>query len=181
LKILVVNGVRISICQMRIEVSMFAGQLALVIASLSMGAAIYVNVAEQPSRLKLDDRALLAEWGPAFCRSVSMRRLFVGMMTISVRGQLARRTSEPPPVGPKESSKSAQGKPDQRQVSRHLIEKWGQLHAVRSALGASATALFLWAALSSLLSMTLSQLNLHRHVIGRLVLAAPCRVNCNTG
>ncbi|PZR83699.1 MAG: hypothetical protein DLM68_13955 [Hyphomicrobiales bacterium] len=31
--------------------------------------------------------------------------------------------------------------------SRELIEKWGQLHAVRSMLGATATVLFLWASL----------------------------------
>jgi uncharacterized membrane protein len=29
--------------------------------------------------------------------------------------------------------------------SRALIEKWGGLHAVRTALGAAATAIFLWA------------------------------------
>jgi len=33
--------------------------------------------------------------------------------------------------------------------SRELIVKWGRLHAVRSLLGAAATALFLWASLLS--------------------------------
>ena len=51
---------------------MIWGTFALALAAAFTGASFYVNWVEQPARLKLDEEALLSEWGPSDSRGVSL-------------------------------------------------------------------------------------------------------------
>ena len=141
---------------------MIAGQLALVIAALFAGAALYVSVAEHPARLNLDDRSLLAEWKPAYKRGAALQAplalagFLLGLLAWWqtndwrwILGALILVANWPytlivimPTNNRLMNTTAGNAGPD----SRALMEKWGSLHAVRTALGFAATAIFLWAA-----------------------------------
>lgn len=137
------------------------GPLALTIAALFTGAAFYINVAEQPARLRLDDRALLAQWKPSYARGFTMQATLAvagflcGAVTWWATGNAAWLLGAVVLVAnwpytllgimPTNHILNAIAEDEAGPKSRALIEKWGGLHAVRTALGALATAIFLWA------------------------------------
>ena len=142
---------------------MTSGLLALVIAATFTGAAVYVNVAEQPARLKLDDKALLAEWKPSYARGKAMQAsialvstvlgLIAAYMTRDWRWALgAALILAPWPwtlliIMPVNTVLEATASDAANAETRALIEKWGTLHAGRSGLGVAATLVYLWAIL----------------------------------
>ena len=140
---------------------MVFGLLALVAAAIFTGAAFYVNVVEQPARLSLDDRALLAEWKPAYKRGAAMQAplalagFLLGMLAwwqTAHPGFLigAIMILAPWPwtliaIKPTNDALLATSSDKAGPPTRTLIVKWGAIHAVRTGLGGLATAAFLWA------------------------------------
>ena len=143
---------------------MTIGLLALTVAALFSGAALYVNIAEQPARLLLDDRALLAEWKPAYKRGALMQAslaligFLLGLVCwwrASHAGFLIGTIAIIAPwpwtllvIKPVNDQLLATAPDQAGAASRALIVKWGTLHATRTALGAVATSAFLWALLT---------------------------------
>ena len=142
---------------------MIAGQLALMVAAVFAGAAIYVSVAEHPARLQLDPRSMLTEWQPSYKRGAAMQaslalvgfalggvawwqtadwRWLAGALfmlagwpyTLIVIMPTNRKLLAADPEHPDPDTKA-------------LVEKWGRLHAGRTALGVAAVISFLWASL----------------------------------
>jgi len=145
----------------RKDATMTIGLLALTVAAVFTGAALYVNVAEQPARLLLDDRALLTEWKPAYQRGAAMQAplALIGFVLGLVAWWQAQHAGfligavamiAPWPwtllvIKPVNDRLLATAPEQAGAASRALIVKWGGLHAVRTALSAIATLAFLWA------------------------------------
>ena len=143
---------------------MITGQLALLVAAVFSGAALYINVAEQPARLRLDDRSLLTEWKPAYKHGLAMHAplAIVGFLlglaawwqTSHVGwavGALLMIANWPVTffaIMPLNNRLMATDPGAAGPESRVMIERWGYLHAVRTALGTAACLAFLWASLS---------------------------------
>lgn len=139
------------------------GPLALVAAALFAGAAIYISWAEQPARLQLDDHALLAQWKPSYARGFTMQAslaaigFVLGLLEWIVTNNylwllgavmlVANWPFTLYVIKPVNDELNAIPAGAAGTHSRALLLRWGQLHAVRSLLGALATGLFLWASL----------------------------------
>ena len=138
---------------------MLFGYLALTAAALFTGAAFYVNFAEQPARLTLDDRALLTQWKPAYKRGYAMQATLaivgfvLGALAFWQTGPLAfligallMLANWPwtllailPTNKILMATEPAAAGPE----TRALLMKWNSLHAVRTVLGTLATACFI--------------------------------------
>ena len=140
---------------------MLIGHLALAVASLFTGAAFYVNFAEQPARMTLDDRSLLAEWKPSYSRGYIMQATLaivgfvLGTLAWWQTGSLAFLAggllilANWPwtllAIAPTNKALMATPVAEAGPETRARLVKWDALHRVRTVLGALSVVSFLLA------------------------------------
>jgi hypothetical protein len=139
---------------------MMAGPTALALAAAFAGAAFYVNEAEQPARLSLNDVSLLAEWKLSYTRGYRMQAslaLLAGAFGIVAAFQtgdwrwwpgavliLANWPYTLTVIKPVNDQLNAIDAKNAGAASRALIVKWARLHAARTALGVLAAGAYMW-------------------------------------
>ena len=139
---------------------MIAAYITLMLAGMFTGAAFYINFAEQPARLALDDRALLTEWKLAYRRGYAMQATLVAVgflfgiwawhLTSKVAflaGALILFANLPWTLLvmlPINKRLQATLGDDASAETRALLQRWNYLHGVRTLLGLLATLELLW-------------------------------------
>jgi hypothetical protein len=137
------------------------GSLALAFASAFAGAAIYINVAEHPARMELDDAGALAQWKPSYARAYNMQgglAVAGGLSGLAAAwfsgdwrwlvGALLMLANWPytlfgiiPLNTQLKAIKPASAGAD----VRLMLARWNRLHAVRSGLSLLAVVAYAWA------------------------------------
>ena len=139
--------------------SALSGLLALTAAAVFTGAAFFVNFAEQPARLLLDDAPLLTEWKHSYGRGMVMQAplalaaFVLGAIAWWESGQwlfllggvlmLANWPWTLLAILPVNRRLMATEPAAATKDTRELISHWGVLHGVRTVLGLAATVVFL--------------------------------------
>ena len=139
---------------------MIAACIALMVASAFTGAAFYVNLAEQPARLSLDDRGLLAEWKLSYRRGFAMQATLalLGFLlgtwawqitgkTAFIAGALVLFANWPWTIfGMLRINRKlmATAAENAGPETRRLLQKWNCLHGVRTLLGFLSALAFLY-------------------------------------
>ncbi len=145
---------------------LIAGRLALVAASAFASACAYINAVEQPARLDLEPRALLAQWARSYKRGTVMQ-VSLAVAAAGLGGASFARTRDRRwlggaalllallpytllgvlPTNRRLLRLLATPAGDDDEAVRGGVRRWGRLHAVRTGLGIAAALTFVWASL----------------------------------
>jgi len=134
--------------------------IAVFATGIFSGASIYVNLVEHPARMSCSIEIAATVWAPSY------RRATVMQASLAITGTLAGVAAWMLGAGPMwlvaalcifavvpvtfiiifpTNNKLLAPERDPRSPdTRRLLIKWGRLHAIRSALSLSASAIFIW-------------------------------------
>ena len=133
--------------------------MATLSAGLFAGAAIYIDLAEQPARKRIDTSAALAEWRPSYKRAAVVQPLLAGVGFLSavaawllggsvwwLVGAVLLVAVIPYtlivvfPTNNKLLDPAIDKNPD---MARRLLIRWGRLHTVRSIMSVATFLVFM--------------------------------------
>ena len=132
--------------------------LAIVSTALFAGAALYINVAEHPARMRLETRNAVRQWAPSYRRATLMQAplALIGLacgvaawlsgagvtwlIAALLIGAVVPFTFIV--IMPTNKRLLASGLDRDDDVTRDLLRRWAVLHAFRTALSLAATVLF---------------------------------------
>ena len=133
--------------------------LATFAAALFAGAALYINLAEHPARMGLETKIAALQWAPSYKRATWLQAplALVSFLTGAaawllgasvgwIVGALLIGAVVPFTfivIMPTNHKLLAPGRDLSSAETRELLDKWGKLHAVRTALSLIASIVFL--------------------------------------
>ena len=132
--------------------------VAVIATALFAGAALYINSVEHPARMSLGTAAAAAQWAPSYKRATLMQAplaligLFAGVMAWLMGagagwlvGAILIGSVVPFTllvIMPTNNQLLDPARDTTTSETRHLLERWSRLHAVRTALSLVATVVF---------------------------------------
>lgn len=144
---------------------MLIALIALILATLFAGAALYISFVEHPARLGLENTPLLAQWQPSYKRALPIQ---AGLAMLGgaagllswyafrewqwLLGSILLLANWPFTllvIMPTNKILLAMRPENAGPESRRLLLHWGSLHNVRSALGFASLLLFAWGLLAN--------------------------------
>ncbi len=139
--------------------------IATLASGIFAGAALYINIVEQPARLSCGVELAVTQWRPSYKRGAAMQAPLAAVGSIAaivswwfdrrygwLAGGLLLLSIIPftliviRPINKRLESRELDLLSDE---AGHLLRRWGRLHAVRSILSIAAFILFLFLLLGS--------------------------------